>query len=203
MVGDLVGNSQHRPALGPTRQQTVSRHLPSHASPHLPSVLLCASVFQTPSLLGAQTRLLNTEPQRSQSCDVQQPPGSPPTNPFLPGSVVRRPVSSGFPIPRGVCLMVRLEQVWRERIRWLQSSGLTIAAGSSQLAKDRRVRRPRRRRRLFLLLLFESGAKNNPQDLLVHRSESRLTVVNQAAGLNPAPPAARLRAARRRSPVCK
>ena len=61
---DLIGNSQHRPALGPTRQQTVSRHLPSHASPHLCSVLLCASVFQTPSLLGAQTRLVNTEAQR-------------------------------------------------------------------------------------------------------------------------------------------
>ena len=29
---------------GPTRLETVSRHLPSHASPHLPSVLLCASV---------------------------------------------------------------------------------------------------------------------------------------------------------------
>jgi hypothetical protein len=52
-----------------------------------------------------------------------------PTNPFLPGSVVWRPVSSGFPIPHGVCLMVRLEQVWHERISWLQSSGLTVAAG--------------------------------------------------------------------------
>jgi len=29
--------------------------------------------------------------------------------------------------------MVRLEQVWRERIRWLQSSGLTVAAGSKEL----------------------------------------------------------------------
>jgi hypothetical protein len=55
----------------------------------------------------------------------------PPTNPFLRGSVVRRPVFSGFPIPHGVCLMFRLEQVWRERISWLQSSGLTVAAGRS------------------------------------------------------------------------
>jgi hypothetical protein len=76
-----------------------------------------------------------------------------PTNPFLPGSVVRRPVFSRFLIPHGVCLMVRLEQVWRERISWLQSSGLTV--------------------------------------------------VDQAAGLTPALPDARLRAARRRSPVCK
>jgi hypothetical protein len=29
--------------------------------------------------------------------------------------------------------MVRLEQVWRERISWLQSSGLTVAAGSKEL----------------------------------------------------------------------
>jgi hypothetical protein len=29
--------------------------------------------------------------------------------------------------------MVRLEQVWRKRIRWLQSSGLTVAAGSKEL----------------------------------------------------------------------
>jgi hypothetical protein len=42
-------------------------------------------------------------------------------------------------------------------------------------------------------LLFESGAKNNPQDLLVHRIESQLTVLNQATGLNPVLPAARLR----------
>jgi hypothetical protein len=41
----------HRPALRPTRLETVSRHLPSHATSHLPSVLLCASVFQNPSLL--------------------------------------------------------------------------------------------------------------------------------------------------------
>jgi hypothetical protein len=64
LVGDLVGSSQHRPALGPTRQETVSRHLSSHASSHLSSVLLCASVFQTPSPLGAQTRFVNTEAQR-------------------------------------------------------------------------------------------------------------------------------------------
>jgi hypothetical protein len=43
------------------------------------------------------------------------------------------------------------------------------------------------------LLLFESGAKNNPQDLLVHRIESQLTVVDQVTGLNPVLPAARLR----------
>jgi|GEM_PF-3069065 len=63
----------------------------------------------------------------------------PPTNPFLPRSVVRRPVSSDFSIPRGVCLMVRLELLWHQRISWLQSSGLTVAAGSSSKpAKDGR-----------------------------------------------------------------
>ena len=43
LVGDLVDSSQHRPPPGATRQETVSRHLPSHASSHLSSVLLwCA-----------------------------------------------------------------------------------------------------------------------------------------------------------------
>ena len=49
---------------GPTRLETVSRHLPSHASPHLPSVLLRASVFQKTSLLDTQPSLVNTEAQR-------------------------------------------------------------------------------------------------------------------------------------------
>jgi hypothetical protein len=49
---------------GPTRLETVSRHPTSHASSIIASVLLCASVFQTPSLLGGQTRLVNTEAQR-------------------------------------------------------------------------------------------------------------------------------------------
>jgi hypothetical protein len=60
----------------------------------------------------------------------------PPTNPFLPGSVVGRPVSFGFPIPHCVCLMVKLEQVWDERISWVQSSGLTVDSGESDTADD-------------------------------------------------------------------
>ena len=43
-------DSQHRPALGPIRLETVSRHMPSHASSILSSVLLCAFVFKNPSL---------------------------------------------------------------------------------------------------------------------------------------------------------
>jgi hypothetical protein len=124
--------------------------------------------------------------------------------------------------------MVRLAQVWRERISWLQSSGLTVAAGSKELgvsvASEYRWKKllaealcsgqqqPTRRRRTIpvtaapqttLPLLFESGAQNNPQHQLVHRIESRLTVVDQAAALTPALPHVRLRAARRRSSVCK
>ena len=128
---------------------------------------------------------------------------TPPTNPFLPRSVVWRPVSSGFPIPHGVGLMVRLAQVWCERISWLQSSGLTVAAGSSQPAKDGRFRRRRHLRRLLLLLPFDSGAKNNSQHRLVHCSECRLTVVDPAAALAPALPHAQLHAAPRRSSVCR
>jgi hypothetical protein len=128
---------------------------------------------------------------------------TPPTNRFLPGSVVRRPVFSGFPIPHGVCLMVRSEQVWHERISWLQWSGLTVAAGSSsQPAKHGRFRRRWLRRRLLLLLLFDSGTKNNPQHRLVYRNPYRLPVVAQAAALNPPLPDTRLRAARRRLSVC-
>ena len=130
-------------------------------------------------------------------------PRKPPTNPFLPRSVVWRPVSSGFPIPHGVGLMVRLAQVWCERISWLQSSGLTVAAGSSQPAKDGRFRRRRHLRRLLLLLPFDSGAKNNSQHRLVHCSECRLTVVDPAAALTPALPHAQLHAAPRRSSVCR
>jgi hypothetical protein len=52
-------------------------------------------------------------------------------------------------------------------------------------------------------VLFDAGVKNNPQHLIVHRIESQLTVVDQATGLNPALPAARLRAARRRSSARK
>lgn len=36
----------------------------SHASSIIPSVLLCASVFQDPSLLDTQPRAVNTEAQR-------------------------------------------------------------------------------------------------------------------------------------------
>ena len=53
-VGDLVGDSQHQPALGATRLENVSRHPSSHASSIIFSVLLCASVFQDPSLLDTQ-----------------------------------------------------------------------------------------------------------------------------------------------------
>ena len=64
LVGDLVGDSQHQPALGATRLENVSRHPSSHASSIIFSVLLCASVFQDPSLLDTQPRSVNTEAQR-------------------------------------------------------------------------------------------------------------------------------------------
>jgi hypothetical protein len=62
------------------------------------------------------------------------------------------PVFSGFPIPPNLCQMVTLEQVWRERISWLQSSGLTVAAGSKELGVA--VASVYRRKKLLAEALF-------------------------------------------------
>ena len=56
-----------------------------------------------------------------------------PTNPFLSGSVVWSPVSSGFKIPPDEVVHERVGAGVAWRNDWVQASGLTIAEASAEL----------------------------------------------------------------------
>ena len=95
--------------------------------------------------------------------------------------------------------MNELEQVWRERIDWVQAPGLTIAAASAEPGVSAAFVY-RNKRRISMKAIFWDGdglviwykrvergawqlpdnwAKNNPQHVLVHRVEESRQAANR------------------------
>jgi hypothetical protein len=118
----------------PNKRRKRSLSTPgSRHNPHSPpsSVLLCASVFQNPSLLDTQTHSVNTEAQRSQSSNAEMCPRVPagirrrPCSPFaaaLSPPDWQPSFSTCFPDRTAPCLdcQVQLSRGW---LLFLQESG--------------------------------------------------------------------------------